>query len=146
MGRNRPQVEDYPGRHWRRGESGPGREVNAKRLRKGQEEEGRARREGLKVPSLPAGAKPKFVKITSGVHVQVRGPIVMFKRKPAPETGEWWISRLPGLERLDWKTPQDEILRRVEEAEHIAGPFAGLGRAKDYIRPIIKASDGELGS
>jgi hypothetical protein len=124
--------------------SGAGGGSPQARLERGQTEEA----EGV----APVGAKPKFVKITSGVHVQTRGPILLVRfavvsentkrRAPSP----WFIFQLPGEKRLSGLEGRDEIFDWISQSERLGYPETSVGDAKGQARAFIWAAEGRLGS
>ena len=124
----------------RSGGSGGGPQV---RLERGQGEE--------RAGECPLGAKPKFVKITPGVHVQTRGPILLVKFEVRNERGRrqpspWFIYRLPGDKRLSWYEGRDGIFGWISRSEQLGFPAEGISRAKEQARALIWAANGELGT
>lgn len=121
----------------------PGSMNKREKLARGQREEAL----GL---TDPPERKPKFIKISPGIHVQTRGPVVIGKLFDSSQrTGEglpWWIFRLPGTDRLTLDTERFEILERVGAAEEIAGPLFSFGEAKGVARKLIAEANGEMGS
>lgn len=113
------------------------------RLERGQREE----REGR----CPPGAKPKFVKITSGVHVQTRGPILLVKFDAGAEAERhgqrpWFICELPGDMRLSWYEGRDEVFKWISRSERLGYSSRSIGDAKGQARSLIWVAEGRLGS
>lgn len=117
------------------------RESPPEKLARGQREEA----EG----TCPPGARPKFVKITSGVHVQTRGPVLLARFVPEGTTRSsepWRIYRLPGEKRLAWDEGRAAILDWIDRSEQIGGPTVRISNVKVEARKLIRAAGGELGS
>lgn len=116
------------------------RESPPEKLARGQREE----REGGR-----PGSRPEFVKITPGVHVQTRGPVVIARFVPVDVTRSaepWSIFRLPGDKRLVWDDVRAEIFDWISRSEQIGGPTVRISNVKQEARRLIREADGELGS